>query len=34
MNWREKKYEIDVNFIGEILGKDGRVNGPGPVPAY
>ena len=26
MNWREKKYEIDVNFIRGILGEDGRVS--------
>ena len=24
INWIEKKYEMDVNFIGEILGKDGE----------
>ena len=27
MNWREKKYEGVVNFIGKILGEDRRVSG-------
>lgn len=26
MNRREKKYEVDVNFIGKILGEDRRVS--------